>query len=51
MAGLTINRYEAAAAYQALLPFRRYPHEVFVVPVDTEQWLRQEFDSVQAPAQ
>lgn len=44
MAGLTVDRYEAPAVYQALLPYRRYPQEIFIVPAGAEDLLRRTFE-------
>ncbi len=49
MAGLTVDRYEAPAVYQALLPYRRYPQEIFVIPADQEVRRRHTFEDA-APA-
>ncbi len=49
MAWLTVDRYEAPAVYQALLPYRRYPQEIFVIPAEEEDRLRRTFDDA-APA-
>ena len=44
MAGLTVDRYEAVAVYRALLPYRRYPQEIFVIPAAEEPQLRRTFE-------
>jgi len=44
MAGLTVDRYEAPAVYQALLSYRRYPQEIFVIPAEEEDRLRRTFE-------
>ncbi len=49
MAGLTVDRYEAPAMYQALLPYRRHPQENFVIPAEEEDRLRRTFEDA-APA-
>ncbi len=44
MAGLTVARYEADLVYRALLPYRRYPQEIFVAPRE-EDLLRRAFEA------
>ena len=51
MAGLTVDRYEAPAMYQALLPYRRYPQEIFITPAGEETLLRRTFEDAVPAAQ
>lgn len=51
MAGLTVDRHEAAAVFQALLPYRRYPQETFVMPAGDEDRLRRTFEDAVPTAQ
>jgi hypothetical protein len=44
MAGLTMDRYDAPSVYQALLPYRRYPQEIFLVPAEEEGLMRRAFE-------
>jgi len=51
MAGVTINRYEPRAVFESMLPFRRYPEQIFVLPAEAGTLLRQEFHSVPSTAE
>ena len=44
MAGLTVHRADSDVVYQALLPYRRYPQETFVVPAGEAERFRRTFE-------